>query len=139
MTSQANWQYICQLDDIPRQGARRVARPRGLEVALFRTAADAVYALLDYSPYKGGPLSNGKMEPTTENFDAYWAGTAYARAKFGLFVSEDDGREINFIRGFGFWREKMVGEQGKQAAEQAGAQGYAAASTGAVDDSDIDF
>ena len=61
MTSQANWQYICQLDDIPRQGARRVARPRGLEVALFRTAADAVYALLDYSPYKGGPLSQGMV------------------------------------------------------------------------------
>ena len=61
MTSQANWQYICQLDDIPRQGARRVARPRGLEVALFRTAADAVYALLDYSPYKGGPLSQGML------------------------------------------------------------------------------
>ena len=47
--------------------------------------------------------------------------------------------EINFIRGFGFWREKMVGEQGQQAAEQAGAQGYAAASTGAVDESEIDF
>ena len=61
MTSQANWQYICQLDDIPRQGARRVARPRGLEVALFRTAADAVYALLDHSPYKGGPLSQGMV------------------------------------------------------------------------------
>ena len=61
MTSQANWQYICQVDDIPRQGARRVARPRGLEVALFRTAADAVYALLDYSPYKGGPLSQGMV------------------------------------------------------------------------------
>ena len=91
----------------------------------------------------GFPLSTGKMEPTTENFDAYWAGTAYARAKFGLFVSEDDGREINFIRGFGFWREKMVGEQGKQAAEQASAQqGYAASSTGAVDsvdEAEIDF
>ena len=90
----------------------------------------------------GFPLSTGKMEPTTENFDAYWAGTAYARAKFGLFVSEDDGREINFIRGFGFWREKMVGEQGQQAADQASAQGYAAASTGAVDsvdEAEIDF
>ena len=87
----------------------------------------------------GFPLSTGKMEPTTENFDAYWAGTAYARAKFGLFVSEDDGREINFIRGFGFWREKMVGEQGQQAAEQAAAQGYAAASTGAVQEEEIDF
>lgn len=61
MTSQANWQYICQVDDIPRQGARRVARPRGLEVALFRTAADTVHALLDYSPYKGGPLSQGMV------------------------------------------------------------------------------
>ena len=55
------WKYICQVADIPRQGARRVARPQGLEVALFRTAADAVYALLDYSPYKGGPLSQGMV------------------------------------------------------------------------------
>ena len=54
-----HWKYICQVTDIPRQGARRVARPRGLEVALFRTGTDAVYALLDYSPYKGGPLSQG--------------------------------------------------------------------------------
>lgn len=61
MKPKTSWQYICQLDDIPRQGARRVARPQGLEVALFRTAADAVYALLDYSPYKGGPLSQGMV------------------------------------------------------------------------------
>lgn len=87
----------------------------------------------------GFPLSNGKMEPTTENFDAYWAGTAYARAKFGLFVSEDDGREINFIRGFGFWREKMVGEQVQQVTEQSSAQGYAEASSGAVAEEEIDF
>lgn len=57
----SNWIYICQLDDIPRQGARRVARPKGLEVALFRTGKDAVFALLDYSPYKGGPLSQGMV------------------------------------------------------------------------------
>ena len=56
-----DWKYICQVDDIPRQGARRVARPQGLEVALFRTGANAVYALLDYSPYKGGPLSQGMV------------------------------------------------------------------------------
>lgn len=55
------WKYICQVADIPRQGARRVARPAGLEVALFRTRDDAVYALLDYSPYKGGPLSQGMV------------------------------------------------------------------------------
>ena len=56
-----DWTYICQLNDIPRQGARRVARPQGLEVALFRTGQDAVYALLDHSPYKGGPLSQGMV------------------------------------------------------------------------------
>lgn len=55
------WKYICQVNDIPRQGARRVARAQGLEVALFRTASDAVYALLDHSPYKGGPLSQGMV------------------------------------------------------------------------------
>ena len=54
-----NWKYICQVGDIPRQGARRVARPQGLEVALFRTAADEVFALLDRCPHKGGPLSQG--------------------------------------------------------------------------------
>ncbi len=53
------WIYICQVDDIPRQGARRVARLRGLEVALFRTADERIYALLDWSPCKGGPLSQG--------------------------------------------------------------------------------
>ncbi len=54
-----HWTYICRIDDIPRQGARRVARPQGLEVALFRTADERIFALLDWSPYKGGPLSQG--------------------------------------------------------------------------------
>jgi nitrite reductase (NADH) small subunit len=56
-----NWKYICHVQDIPRQGARRVARPRGLEVALFRTAGDVVFALLDRCPHKGGPLSQGTV------------------------------------------------------------------------------
>ena len=54
-----DWTYICTIDDIPTQGARRVARAQGLEVALFRTAADEVFALLDRCPHKGGPLSQG--------------------------------------------------------------------------------
>ena len=40
-------------------GVGRVARPRGLPVALFRTADDTVFALLDRCPHKGGPLSQG--------------------------------------------------------------------------------
>ena len=56
-----DWTYICTIDDIPTQGARRVARAQGLEVALFRTAADEVFALLDRCPHKGGPLSQGMV------------------------------------------------------------------------------
>lgn len=53
------WTLVCQLDDIPRLGARRVARSQGLDVALFRAADDTVFALLDRCPHKGGPLSQG--------------------------------------------------------------------------------
>ncbi len=53
------WKYICKLEDIPVLGARRVARAQGLEVAVFRTATDEVFALLDRCPHKGGPLSQG--------------------------------------------------------------------------------
>ena len=54
-----DWKAICRVDDIPRLGARRVNRPRGVAVAVFRTADDRVYALLDRCPHKGGPLSQG--------------------------------------------------------------------------------
>lgn len=53
------WKTICQLEDIPRLGARRVQRAQGLAVAVFRTADDQVFALLDRCPHKGGPLSQG--------------------------------------------------------------------------------
>ena len=49
------WQAVCRVDDIPPLGARRVARERGLAVAVFRGASDAVFALLDRCPHKGGP------------------------------------------------------------------------------------
>jgi nitrite reductase (NADH) small subunit len=55
----ANWIPICALEDIPRLGARRVARERGAAVAVFRSADDRVFALLDRCPHKGGPLSQG--------------------------------------------------------------------------------
>ncbi|RZM00420.1 MAG: nitrite reductase small subunit NirD [Variovorax sp.] len=54
-----DWTTICRLEDIPVLGARRVARPAGVAVAVFRTADDAVFALLDRCPHKGGPLSQG--------------------------------------------------------------------------------
>ena len=53
------WTAICRVDDIPVLGARRVTRPRGPAVAVFRTATGQVYALLDRCPHQGGPISQG--------------------------------------------------------------------------------
>ncbi|WP_180126832.1 nitrite reductase small subunit NirD [Rhodoferax sp. BLA1] len=59
------WTPICQLDDIPVLGARRVSRTQGLDVALFRNDQDEVFALLDRCPHKGGPLSQGMVFGTS--------------------------------------------------------------------------
>ena len=55
----SDWKPVCLVSDIPSLGARRVQRAQGLPVALFRTADDRVFALLDRCPHKGGPLSQG--------------------------------------------------------------------------------
>jgi nitrite reductase (NADH) small subunit len=54
-----DWTLICRTEDIPVLGSRRVARDRGLDVAVFRNDKDEVFALLDRCPHKGGPLSQG--------------------------------------------------------------------------------
>ncbi len=54
-----NWMPICQVDEIPMLGARRVARAQGIAVAVFRNSANKVFALLDRCPHRGGPLSQG--------------------------------------------------------------------------------
>ena len=53
------WTTICRVEDIPVLGARRVSRPQGMAVAVFRGSEDQVFALLDRCPHKGGPLSQG--------------------------------------------------------------------------------
>ena len=55
----SNWKKICQVSEIPVLGSRCVARPNGLDVAVFRNTEDQVFALLDRCPHKGGPLSQG--------------------------------------------------------------------------------
>ena len=55
----SEWKKICNVSDIPVLGARRVARPVGMDVAVFRNDHDQVFALLDRCPHKGGPLSQG--------------------------------------------------------------------------------
>ena len=56
---EARWTPVCRVEDIPLAGARRVARPGLIDVAVFRSGAGAVFALLDRCPHRGGPLSQG--------------------------------------------------------------------------------
>lgn len=52
------WIEIGRVGDIPRCGARRV-RGGGPPIAVFRTADDEIFALVDRCPHRGGPLSEG--------------------------------------------------------------------------------
>jgi nitrite reductase (NADH) small subunit len=54
----SSWIEIGSLDDIPRLGAR-VVRREGMDIAVFRTEDDRVFALVDRCPHRGGPLSQG--------------------------------------------------------------------------------
>jgi nitrite reductase (NADH) small subunit len=53
-----NWKQVASLEDIPLLGSRVVNTEHG-NIALFRTAASEVFALLDKCPHKGGQLSQG--------------------------------------------------------------------------------
>jgi nitrite reductase (NADH) small subunit len=76
-----DWKLICKMDDIPVLGSRRVARERGMDVAVFRNSEDQVFALLDRCPHKGGPLSQGIV-----------FGTSVACPLHNWTFSLDDGR-----------------------------------------------
>jgi nitrite reductase (NADH) small subunit len=57
------WFEVGRLDDIPRRGSRRVTgSDSGLPIAVFRTADDRVFALVDRCPHKAGPLSEGIVQ-----------------------------------------------------------------------------
>ncbi len=76
------WIEIGRLEDIPRRGARRVTRSSGSSaIAVFRTAEDAVFALVDRCPHRGGPLSEGIVQ-----------GCAVACPLHGWVIALDSGR-----------------------------------------------
>ncbi|WP_322629897.1 nitrite reductase small subunit NirD [Halothiobacillus sp.] len=56
--SPRHWYTVGPLTDIPRLGSR-VVHHHGLPIAIFRTASDTVFAVLDQCPHKKGPLSQG--------------------------------------------------------------------------------
>lgn len=62
----ANWKNIGPLANIPVQGARRLClKHLGRPVAVFRTSADEIFALIDECPHKKGPLSEGIISGST--------------------------------------------------------------------------
>jgi len=60
----SNWTEIANLEDIPVLGSR-VVKTDTMDVALFRTRDDQVFALRDACPHKGGPLSQGIVHGTS--------------------------------------------------------------------------
>lgn len=60
----SNWIGIAALADIPKLGAR-VIKTDTVEIAVFRTANDGVFALKDECPHRHGPLSQGMVHDNT--------------------------------------------------------------------------
>jgi nitrite reductase (NADH) small subunit len=54
----AMWHDIGRIEDIPQRGARCVTTAQG-RIAVFRTAEDRIFALLNACPHRAGPLSEG--------------------------------------------------------------------------------
>jgi len=59
-----NWIEVVKLEDIPRLGSR-VIKTDTINIALFRTALDEVFAIKDECPHKKGPLSQGIVHGTS--------------------------------------------------------------------------
>jgi len=60
----SNWIEIAALEEIPRLGSR-VVKTDTMNVAVFRTRDDQVFAVKDACPHKQGPLSQGIVSGTT--------------------------------------------------------------------------
>lgn len=90
----------------------------------------------------GSPLGKGRLPLTTENIQEHWVGASNMRIKFGLTVMEDEqtgaAREINFIRGFGYLREKLPQKQVAVQKEDKPTDAVASASAD-KSEPDIDF
>lgn len=53
-----NWIEVVALQDIPQLGSRVITTDT-MNIAVFRTASDEVFAMKDECPHKKGPLSQG--------------------------------------------------------------------------------
>ncbi len=59
-----NWVEVVALEDIPQLGSR-VIETDTMNIAVFRTSSDEVFAIKDACPHKQGPLSQGIVHGTS--------------------------------------------------------------------------
>jgi len=59
-----DWIDVVGLDEIPQLGSR-VIKTNTINIAVFRTAKDKVFAVKDECPHKQGPLSQGIVHGLT--------------------------------------------------------------------------
>ena len=60
----SDWIEITQLDEIPVLGSR-VVKTGSMDIAIFRTSDDRIFAVRDACPHKQGPLSQGIVHGTS--------------------------------------------------------------------------
>ena len=60
----SDWIEITQLDEIPVLGSR-VVKTASMDIAIFRTSDDRIFAVKDACPHKQGPLSQGIVHGTS--------------------------------------------------------------------------
>ena len=54
----SNWVKVAPFDEIPKLGAR-VVRTKTMDIGVFRTEDDRIFAINNMCPHKAGPLSQG--------------------------------------------------------------------------------
>jgi nitrite reductase (NADH) small subunit len=83
------WKNVGALDNIPLQGARRLCfSHEGRPIAVFRTGANNVFALIDECPHRRGPLSEGIISGDTVACPLHnWV----IGLKDGLALAPDEG------------------------------------------------
>jgi nitrite reductase (NADH) small subunit len=88
-----SWKIIGPIENIPVQGARRLCfRHEGRPIAVFRTAEDGIFALIDECPHRRGPLSEGIICGNTVACPLHnWV----IRLGDGTALAPDDGRTIS--------------------------------------------
>ncbi len=86
------WVDVGPLDAIPIRGARVVKSAVGC-IAVFRTAENQAFALLDKCPHKGGPLSQGIVHDTGVTCPLHnWV----INLQTGAALGADEGQTASF-------------------------------------------